>query len=144
MHIVDRRLNPGGKNLSNRQRFIRRAKEQIRKAVHEASAGKGIRDADEGGEVVLPASGVHEPRLHRSSAGGIRDHLLPGNKDFVVGDTIPGPRAAAEAADRRAARMAKARMISASRCRGTSSSTCSWRTWNCPTWPSAGSPAPRR
>ena len=91
MHIVDRRLNPGGKNLSNRQRFIRRAKEQIRKAVHEASAEKGIRDADEGGEVVLPASGVHEPRLHRSSAGGVRDHLLPGNKDFIVGDTIPRP-----------------------------------------------------
>ena len=26
MHIVDRRLNPGGKSLANRQRFIRRAK----------------------------------------------------------------------------------------------------------------------
>lgn len=91
MHIVDRRLNPGGKNLSNRQRFMRRAKEQIRKAVHEASAGKGIKDADEGGEVVLPANGVHEPTFHRSASGGIRDYLLPGNKDYVVGDTIPRP-----------------------------------------------------
>jgi len=26
MHIVDRRLNPGGKSLVNRQRFLRRAK----------------------------------------------------------------------------------------------------------------------
>jgi uncharacterized protein len=34
MHIVDRRLNPSGKNLANRQRFMRRAKAQIRKAVH--------------------------------------------------------------------------------------------------------------
>ena len=25
MHIIDRRLNPGGKNLPNRQRFLRRA-----------------------------------------------------------------------------------------------------------------------
>lgn len=92
MHIVDRRLNPGGKNLSNRQRFMRRAKEQIRKAVHESSAGKGIKDADEGGEVVLPARGVHEPGFHRSPSGGVRDHLLPGNKEYIVGDTIPRPQ----------------------------------------------------
>jgi len=26
MHIVDRRLNPGSKNLENRQRFLGRAK----------------------------------------------------------------------------------------------------------------------
>jgi len=37
MHIVDRRLNPGGKSLANRQRFMRRAKAVIRKAVHELS-----------------------------------------------------------------------------------------------------------
>jgi hypothetical protein len=92
MHIVDRRLNPSGKNLANRQRFMRRAKAQIRKAVHESTANGSIKDADDGGEVVLPAQGVHEPRFHRSSSGGLRDHLLPGNKDYVTGDTIPRPR----------------------------------------------------
>lgn len=92
MHIVDRRLNPGGKNLSNRQRFLRRAKAQIRKAVHESSSDRSIKDADQGGEVVLPAQGVHEPALRRSATGGIRDHLLPGNRDYVAGDTIPRPQ----------------------------------------------------
>jgi uncharacterized sporulation protein YeaH/YhbH (DUF444 family) len=92
MYIVDRRLNPGGKNLSNRQRFMRRAKEQIRKAVHESAAGKSIKDADQGGEVVLPARGVHEPTFHRSASGGVRDHMLPGNRDYIVGDTIPRPQ----------------------------------------------------
>jgi uncharacterized protein len=91
MHIVDRRLNPSGKNLSNRQRFMRRAKSMIRKAVHESSASRSIKDADQGGEVVLPAQGVQEPSFHRSSSGGIRDHLLPGNKEYVAGDTIPRP-----------------------------------------------------
>ncbi|HYZ23044.1 MAG TPA: YeaH/YhbH family protein [Rhodopila sp.] len=91
MHIVDRRLNPSGKNLANRQRFMRRAKSQIRKAVHESSGNRSIKDADQGGEVVLPSQGVHEPTLHRSSSGGIRDHLLPGNKEYVAGDTIPRP-----------------------------------------------------
>jgi uncharacterized sporulation protein YeaH/YhbH (DUF444 family) len=92
MHIVDRRLNPSGKNLANRQRFMRRAKSQIRKAVHESTARGSIKDADDGGEVVLPAQGVHEPQFRRSSHGGLRDHLLPGNKEYVTGDTIPRPR----------------------------------------------------
>src|SRR5271170_3847655 len=92
MHIVDRRLNPSGKNLANRQRFMRRAKSQIRKAVHESTAKGSIKDADDGGEVVLPAQGVHEPQFRRSSHGGLRDHLLPGNKEYVAGDTIPRPR----------------------------------------------------
>jgi hypothetical protein len=91
MHIVDRRLNPSGKNLANRQRFMRRAKAQIRKAVHESSGSRSIKDADEGGEVVLPAQGVHEPSFRRSSNGGIRDHLLPGNKEYIAGDTIQRP-----------------------------------------------------
>jgi uncharacterized protein len=91
MHIVDRRLNPSGKNLANRQRFMRRAKSLIRKAVHETSANRSIKDADQEGEVSLPAQGVHEPSFHRSPTGGIRDHLLPGNKEYVEGDTIPRP-----------------------------------------------------
>jgi uncharacterized protein len=91
MHIVDRRLNPSGKNLANRQRFMRRAKSLIRKAVHETSANRSIKDADQEGEVSLPAQGVHEPSFHRSPSGGMRDHLLPGNKEYVEGDTIPRP-----------------------------------------------------
>ena len=91
MHIVDRRLNPGGKSLANRQRFMRRAKSLIRKAVHETAASRGIKDADDGGEVSLPAQGVHEPGFRRDRSGGVRDHVLPGNKDYVAGDTIPRP-----------------------------------------------------
>jgi uncharacterized sporulation protein YeaH/YhbH (DUF444 family) len=95
MNIVDRRLNPSGKNLANRQRFMRRAKSLIRKAVHESSASRGIKDADQGGEVSLPEQGVHEPSLRRSATGGIRDHLLPGNKEYTEGDTIPRPQGGA-------------------------------------------------
>jgi uncharacterized sporulation protein YeaH/YhbH (DUF444 family) len=91
MHIVDRRLNPSGKNLANRQRFMRRAKSLIRKAVHESSASRSIKDADEAGEVSLPAQGVQEPSFRRSASGGMRDYLLPGNKEYLEGDTIPRP-----------------------------------------------------
>ena len=91
MHIVDRRLNPGGKSLANRQRFMRRAKSLIRKAVHESSANRSIKDSDKGGEVSLPTQGVHEPSFRRGTNGGIREHLLPGNKDYAEGDLIPRP-----------------------------------------------------
>jgi uncharacterized sporulation protein YeaH/YhbH (DUF444 family) len=91
MNIVDRRLNPSGKNLANRQRFMRRAKSLIRKAVHESAANRSIKDADEAGEVSLPAQGVQEPSFRRSASGGIRDYLLPGNKEYMEGDTIPRP-----------------------------------------------------
>jgi|CXWL01.1.fsa_nt_gi uncharacterized sporulation protein YeaH/YhbH (DUF444 family) len=91
MHIIDRRLNPGGKSFANRQRFLRRARAQVRKAVREASSSRSIKDAGKGGEVSIPAGGVHEPTLRRSAQGGMRDYVLPGNKKYITGDSIPRP-----------------------------------------------------
>lgn len=91
MHIIDRRLNPGGKSFANRQRFLRRARAQVRRAVREASSTRSIKDAGKGGEVSIPAGGVHEPHLRRASEGGVRDYVLPGNKKYVEGDSIPRP-----------------------------------------------------
>jgi len=91
MYIVDRRLNPGGKSLGNRQRFMRRAKALIRKAVHESSGERSIKDADSAGEVKLPVHGVHEPSFRRSRQGGTREYVLPGNKEYNEGDTIARP-----------------------------------------------------
>ncbi|HRP12372.1 MAG TPA: YeaH/YhbH family protein [Terricaulis sp.] len=91
MHIIDRRLNPGGKSFANRQRFLRRARAQVRRAVREASSTRSIKDAGKGGEVSIPAGGVHEPHLRRAGEGGVRDYVLPGNKKYIEGDTIPRP-----------------------------------------------------
>src|SRR5512139_3033250 len=91
MYIVDRRLNPGGKSLGNRQRFLRRAQALVRRAVRDSSRDRGIRDMEKGGEVGIPSDGVREPTLRRSAQGGRRDHVLPGNKEFLEGDTIPRP-----------------------------------------------------
>ncbi len=91
MHIIDRRLNPGGKSFANRHRFLRRARAQVRKAVRESSSHRSIKDAGKGGEISIPAGGVHEPVLRRSSQGGMRDYVLPGNKKYIEGDAIPRP-----------------------------------------------------
>ncbi len=87
MHIVDRRLNPGGKSLENRQRFLRRAKALVQGAVKKSSQDRDIKDVLEGGEVSIPLDGMDEPRFRRE--GGTRDTVLPGNKKFVEGDILP-------------------------------------------------------
>ena len=87
IHIVDRRLNPGGKSLENRQRFLRRAKSLVQAAVKKTSQDRDIKDVLEGGEVAIPLDGMHEPRFRRE--GGTRDMVLPGNKKFVEGDMLP-------------------------------------------------------
>jgi uncharacterized sporulation protein YeaH/YhbH (DUF444 family) len=91
MYIIDRRLNPGGKSLANRQRFLRRAKAQIQRAVRQSAGDRGISDLERGGEVSIPVEGVREPSFRRSGEGGIHDHVLPGNKRFIEGDTIDRP-----------------------------------------------------
>ena len=71
MHIIDRRLNPGGRSFANRQRFLRRAKAVVRQAVRESSEQRGIKDIDQGGEVSIPVDSIREPRF----AGGVSDRL---------------------------------------------------------------------
>ncbi|MBX4928819.1 uncharacterized sporulation protein YeaH/YhbH (DUF444 family) [Rhizobium binae] len=90
MHIVDRRLNPRGKSLENRQRFLRRMKGAVQQAVKRSLQNRNIRDVLDGGEISLPIDGMAEPSLRRGE-GGISDHILPGNRAFVEGDILPRP-----------------------------------------------------
>ncbi|PKA42576.1 YeaH/YhbH family protein [Rhizobium sullae] len=90
MHIVDRRLNPRGKSLENRQRFLRRAKSAVQQAVKRSLQSRNIRDVLDGGEITLPIDGLTEPGFRRGE-GGISDQILPGNRAFVEGDIIPRP-----------------------------------------------------
>ena len=92
MNIVDRRLNPKGKSHTNRQRFIRLARETIKEAVVRSIKERALGDVDSKEVVNIPRARIHEPRFHHSSQGGIRDHVLPGNKEYVQGDTLPKPQ----------------------------------------------------
>jgi len=91
MNIIDRRLNPSGKSLANRQRFLRRARAQIVKAVRDASGSRSILDIGNGEKISIPADGLREPSFRRASQGGIRDYVVPGNKEYVEGDHIKKP-----------------------------------------------------
>jgi len=93
--FVDRRLNPRDKSLGNRQRFLRRVKSEVKRAVDKAVAERGIADASKGGSVSIPSDGIDEPQFHLSRDTGEREFVLPGNKDFVAGDTIDKPKGGA-------------------------------------------------
>lgn len=100
MHqFIDRRANPKGKSHGNRQRFLRRARENIKERVDRSVKDKSILDSDgtaiDGEQVTIPSKGLQEPRFFHGSKGGNRQYVLPGNKDFVVGDTIPKPQGGA-------------------------------------------------
>src|SRR3546814_15447282 len=66
--IIDRRLNPRGKSLVNRQRFLRRAREMVRGAVRDSLASRKIREVESEGEVSIRPGGVHE-RSEESRVG---------------------------------------------------------------------------
>ena len=68
MHIVDRRLNPNGKSLENRQRFLRRANSLIQGAVKRSSRDRLVKDVLDGGEVSIPLEGMREPRFRRGAS----------------------------------------------------------------------------
>jgi uncharacterized sporulation protein YeaH/YhbH (DUF444 family) len=89
--IIDRRLAGKNKSIGNRERFLRRYKQQIREAVRRAVDGRGIRDLERGEEVHIPKKDISEPVFHHGS-GGQRDMVHPGNQEYVTGDRIQRPQ----------------------------------------------------
>ena len=88
--IIDRRLAGKNKSIGNRERFLRRHKQQIREAVRRAVSGRGIRDIEQGEDITLPKRDVSEPVFHHGQ-GGTREMVHPGNKEYVRGDRIKRP-----------------------------------------------------
>jgi uncharacterized protein len=89
--IIDRRLAGKNKSIGNRERFLRRHKEQIREAVKRAVEGRGIRDIAQGEDIHIPRRTISEP-VFGHGPGGRREMVHPGNKDFVRGDRIERPQ----------------------------------------------------
>ncbi|HUG26626.1 YeaH/YhbH family protein [Piscinibacter sp.] len=89
--IIDRRLAGKNKSIGNRERFLRRHKEQIREAVKRAVDGRGIRDIAQGEDIHIPKKDISEP-VFGHGQGGKREMVHPGNKEYVRGDRIERPK----------------------------------------------------
>lgn len=89
-HFIDRRLNGKNKSTVNRQRFIRRYKSQIKRAVTDAISKRSVTDIDSGESVTIPSKDISEPIFHHGQ-GGRRERVHPGNDQFVTGDRVQRP-----------------------------------------------------
>jgi uncharacterized sporulation protein YeaH/YhbH (DUF444 family) len=95
-YFIDRRLNPKGKSLANRQRFLRRARAQIREAVQKTLKDSAVADIGKERKVRISTKGTREPRFRLDPrAGGEHDFVLPGNREFTPGDEIKKPQTGA-------------------------------------------------
>ena len=94
LHIIDRRLSGKNKSVGNRERFVRRYKQQIAEAVQRAVGKRDIRHIEQAESITIPRKDIREP-LFRHGQGGISDTVHPGNSDHVRGDRIARPQGGA-------------------------------------------------
>jgi uncharacterized sporulation protein YeaH/YhbH (DUF444 family) len=89
--IIDRRLAGKNKSIGNRERFLRRYKDQIKEAVRRSIDGRGIRDVERGEDIHIPKKDLNEP-VFGHGQGGVRETVHPGNQDYLRGDRIERPK----------------------------------------------------
>ncbi len=90
INVIDRRLAGKNKSIENRERFLRRYKDQIKQKVADAVRDQGIRNIDGDTKITIPKRDISEPSF-RHGKGGVRDVVHAGNHEFVAGDKIKRP-----------------------------------------------------
>ena len=89
-HIIDQRSNPKGKNLPNRQKFLKKVRKQLTDQVRGAIGKRKITDS-RGEDIKVPVDGINEPSFDYDRTTGEWERILPGNKNFSVGDRVKKP-----------------------------------------------------
>lgn len=90
LRIIDRRTDSKKKSAVNRNRFLRRFKGQVKKAVQDAISRRNIEDIDNGEKIGIPAKDISEPQFQHGR-GGRWSVVQPGNDRFITGDEIDRP-----------------------------------------------------
>lgn len=93
--IIDRRKNDKNKSIINRNRYIRRVKEQVKRAVKELIRNGKISDnvsPTGGSKKITIKKTLKKPHFDHAKDGGIKERVLPGNKEYVQGDKLPKPK----------------------------------------------------
>jgi uncharacterized sporulation protein YeaH/YhbH (DUF444 family) len=89
--LIDRRLNAKHKSIVNRDRFLRRYRDQIKDAVTRSIKTRGVTDIDHGDQVSIPKRQLREPAFSHGH-GGSTESVHPGNQDYLAGDEIDRPQ----------------------------------------------------
>lgn len=88
--IIDRRLAGKNKSIANRERFLKRFRTHIRRAVSEAVRDRGIKEIENAKSISIPRKDISEPVFHHGP-GGKREMIHPGNDQYIKGDKIDRP-----------------------------------------------------
>lgn len=91
VHLIDRRIQGKNKSAVNRERFLRRYKDQIKDAVSRAIKGRSITNVEGGERISIPVKDVNEPNFGHSH-GGVWETVRPGNKEYLKGDQFKRPK----------------------------------------------------
>ena len=92
--IIDRRKNLKGKSIPNRRRFLERVQKNVRKSIDDLIDEHNITDIKNKTKkrtVRINRDDLKEPKFIHDPETGRDWYVLPGNKDFIEGDTIPKP-----------------------------------------------------
>jgi len=89
--IIDRTLN-GKRSSGNRQKFIRRVKDQVKERIKDAIASGNIDDlvTNKGKKINVPKKDLGQPTFNHGK-GGKKEMVHPGNKHFRQGDRVDRP-----------------------------------------------------
>lgn len=91
--IIDRRKNAKGRSTVNRQRYMRRVRDQVRESVKDVIREGNIKDIvdQQGKKIKIYKKGLNQPTFHHAKEGGKRNIVHSGNEDFIEGDRINRP-----------------------------------------------------
>jgi uncharacterized protein len=101
--IIDRRKNDKNKSIVNRNRYVRRVKEQVKHAVKQLIRDGKILDSvspQGGSKKITIKKSLKQPHFDHAYTGGTKEKVFPGNKEYVQGDKIPKPKREKENGDR--------------------------------------------
>lgn len=90
-NIIDRRKNNKGKSTNNRQKFLKRVEDQIKRAIPDIISQESIKNSGGEGKVKVPVRGIEEPSFRHDPKTGKKQIVRPGNDRFKEGDKIPKP-----------------------------------------------------
>lgn len=90
--IRDNRSTKGAVNGS-RERFLRRYRKHIKRAVQDSVNKGSIKSVGDGGiDITIPKRDMSEPHIVHDPKTGRKQGVHPGNKEFVTGDHVQRPK----------------------------------------------------
>lgn len=90
-HFIDRRLNGKNKSTVNRQRFLRRHKQQIKESIADAVNKRSITDVESGENITIPSRDIKEPSFHQGR-GGQREVVHPATTNSLQVTALNAPK----------------------------------------------------